>query len=105
MKFCVAYSVQYLFPSIIDVLMYIQFLKNSYASHVSMKNYISGARTWILQHRGVTQSFDSIEVGQMFSALDATTQHVPSPAYPLSSSDVKAVCEIIDSHSSIPMAV
>lgn len=105
LKFCVTYNVQHLSPSVIDLLMFIQFLKNSFASPVSVKNYMSGARTWILQHRGYIQSFESIEVKQMFAALDSTSQHVPSPAYPLSSTDIKTVCDYIDVNPFVPLSV
>lgn len=99
------YNVTYLAPPIIDLLMYIQFLKNSFASHVSVKNYVSGARTWILQHKGIVHSFEAFEVKQMFAAIDSTSTHVPSPAYPLTTAHVKSVCDYIDSQGSIPLAV
>lgn len=86
-------------------MMFIQFLKNSFASQVSVKNYISGARTWVLQHRGYVNSFDSIEIKQMFAAVDATSTHVPSPAYPLTTSHVKCICDYIERYSNIPLAV
>lgn len=105
LKFCLYYNVQYLFPSIIDVLMYVQFLKNSFASAVSVKNYVSGARTWVLLHKGSIIAFDSHELKQMFAALDVTTQHVPSPAYPLAACDIKLVCDYIDSRPNIPLAI
>lgn len=85
--------------------MFIQFLKNSFASPVSVKNYMSGARTWIAQHKGTPHGFDSLEVKQMCAAVDATSNHVPSPTYPLKNSDVRTVCDYIDSHPGIPLAV
>lgn len=100
-----SYNVQYLSPPIIDLMMNIQFLKNSFASQTSVKNYLSGARTWVLQHQGSVQSFDSIEVKQMLAAIDATSVHVPSPAYPLTSDNVKHVCDYIASHPDVPLAV
>lgn len=105
LKFCIMYNVQYLSPPIINILMFIQFLKNSFDSHVSVKNYVSGARTWVLQHKGITDSFDSFEVKQMFGALEATSTHIPVPAYPLTISDVKIVCDYIDANNRIPLAV
>lgn len=105
LKFCVSYNVPYLSPPIIDLMMYIQFLKNSFVSQVSVKNYVSGARTWVLQHQGTIFSFDSIEVKQMLAAIDATSVHVPSPAYPLTSSDIKQVCQFIDARPGLPLAV
>lgn len=86
-------------------MMYIQFLKNSFASQVSVKNYVSGAKTWVLQHKGAPNSFESIEVKQMLTAVDVTSTHVPSPAYPLTADHVKLVCDYIDLHSNIPAAV
>lgn len=105
LKFCVAYNVQYLSPPISDLIMYIQFLKNSFASQVSVKNYVSGARTWVQLHKGSICNFDSLEVKQMFAAVDATSSHVPVPAYPLTSGDIKLICDYVDSHSEIPLAV
>lgn len=86
-------------------MMYVQFLKNSFASQVSVKNYVSGARTWILLHQGCVASFDSIEVKQMFAAIDATSLHVPTPAYPLTADVIKLICDYIDSNSQIPMCI
>lgn len=105
LKFCVVYNVQCLNPSIIDVLMFIQFLKNSFASHVSVKNYVSGARTWVAHHKGCCNSFDTPEVKQMFAAVDAVSDHVVTPAYPLSASDIKIVCDYIETQSGIPLCV
>lgn len=85
--------------------MFIQFLKNSFSSSVSVKNYVSGARTWVLQHKGSTNGFDSHEVKQMFAAVDVTSHHIPSPAYPLTSNDIKLVCDYIQSCPDIPLAV
>lgn len=86
-------------------MMFIQFLKNSFASQVSVKNYVSGARTWVLQHRGCVNGFDSIEIKQMFAAVDATSTHIPSPAYPLTVSHVKCICDYIDNCLTVPPAV
>lgn len=105
LKFCITYQIHYLCPTIIDVMMFIQFLKNSFRSPVTVKNYFSGARTWIQQHRGFIQCFDAIEVKQMFAAVDSTSNHVVSPAYPLSSSQIKLVCDFIDSTSTVPLAL
>lgn len=85
--------------------MYIQFLKNSFASQISVKNYVSGARTWVQLHKGSICSFESLEVKQMFSGLDATSVHVSAPAYPLTSADIKLLCDYLDAHSEIPLAV
>lgn len=105
LRFCVAYDVNYLAPTVIDILMYIQLLKNSFASQISVKNYVSGARTWILHHKGSVLSFEAAEIKQMLAAVDVTSQHVPCPAYPLSPSDVKLVCDNIDSHPTTPLAI
>lgn len=105
LKFCVAYNVHYLSPLISDLMMYVQFLKNSFASQVSVKNYVSGARTWVQLHTGDTRNFDSLELRQMFAGLDATTLHVPVPAYPLTAVDIKMICDYIDSHPELPLAI
>lgn len=105
LKFCVVYNVEYFTPPIIDLLMYIQFLKNSFASEMSVKNYMSGARTWVLLHNGAVTSFDSIEVKQMFAAIDATSNHVPNPAFALTSDHIKLVCDFIEFSPQVPLAI
>lgn len=52
-KFAVLYNVDYLSPSPTHVCMYAQYLANKFASVSSVKNYMSGARTWILDHGGM----------------------------------------------------
>lgn len=41
----------------------------------------------------------------MFTAIDVTSSHIPTPAYPLTSSHVKTVCEYIDSNLNVPLAI
>lgn len=82
--------------------MYLQFLKNSFASTVSIKNYLSGAKYWISHHGGNIKSFESHEVKEMLSAVSTLSNHVPTQAYPITSQDVKKICDYIDLNPSTP---
>lgn len=79
-KFCLFYAVNYIHPKIVDILMYIQFLVNTLSSPTSIKNYLSGARGWVLRHNGLSSNFEAIKVKEMLSAVENTLTHVPNPA-------------------------
>lgn len=84
--------------------MYIQFLKNSFSSPSSVKNYVSGSRIWIVQHAGNPSSFDSLEVKEMLNAVSTLSTHVPMQAYPLTPNDIRSVCDYIDTNPTVPLA-
>lgn len=85
--------------------MYLQFLRNSFNSPSSVKNYLSGSKIWLLHHGGNTLSYHSIEVKEMVSAVVNLSDHNPQQAYPLTPQDVKVVCDFIHVNPSVPHAV
>lgn len=82
--------------------MYVRFLAKSFKSPVSTKNYLAGAKTWVQSHVGNTYAFSSPQVHEMVQAILKTSNHGPSPAFPLSPNDLEIICNFIDCHSWIP---
>lgn len=58
--FAVLYDLNPLKPSSSQLCMFTQYLKNSFAAPATVKNYLSGARTWIAEHGGDLTPFGSI---------------------------------------------
>lgn len=85
--------------------MYTQFLANSHASPATVRNYLSGAKTWVQHHMGNPLPFQSYEFSNMFKSVSSASTHVPSQAAPLSPIDIKIICNFLDSHRLFPKAV
>lgn len=83
-KFMVAYGLNYLSPEISDLAMYYQFLSNTFKSPATVKNHVSGAKTWVQLHQGNIQHFVAQELGLMSKSIVERSEHVPNPAAPLS---------------------
>lgn len=67
-KFCIMNHVDLLNPTIPDLIMYVQFLKNSFMSPGTAKNYLSGSRIWVTHHRGNSLSYEVMR-SKKFSQL------------------------------------
>lgn len=85
--------------------MYIQFLANTYPAPNTIKNYISGARNWIIAHNGNDSAFASYGAASVLSYNIKKSPHVQAQAYPISLTDLKHICEFIDSSYNVPLAV
>lgn len=105
LKFCVAYSIDFLHPSILDVALYTRFLGNSFAAPGTIKNYLSGAKCWVGFHRGTTGAFGATEPGDILKHISSTSSHVTAPALSLSPKEIKIICDFIDKRPVIHKAV
>lgn len=104
-KFMILYHFNYLNPSVADISMYSQFLANSFSSPATVRNYISGAKTWVQHHMGNIQSFLSYELSSMLKHVTSSSDHIPSHAAPLSSDQIKLICTFIDNTGMFPAVV
>lgn len=104
-KFMLTYNLNYLAPTVADVSMYAQFLVNSFSSPATVKNYISGAKTWTQHHLGNISSFESPQLATLVKSFVSSSEHVPTQAAPLSPADIKNICRYIDSNPSIPKVI
>lgn len=101
----IVYGFNYLNPSVAEISMYSQFLANSFSSPASVRNYLSGAKTWVQHHIGNVQSFQSYELSSMLKHVTSTSQHVPVQAAPLAPHHIKIICNFLDRNSNFPVAV
>lgn len=108
-KFMLSYDFPFLSPSVTQLAMFTQFLANSFPSPATVKNSVSGAKTWLSLHGGDTSAFFSLEAFMMSKAISASSKHVPSPASPLTPEDIHNICIFIDnqvgSHPAVKAAI
>lgn len=98
LTFAIYYDVNYLQPTILDASMYTKYLANSFISAASVSNYISGARHWILHHKGDPSSFNSAESSSVGKFCQKSSRHVPNQAPPLTPDHIRTVTSWIDIH-------
>lgn len=101
--FAVHYGFNPLCPTSTDLCMYVEFLKNSYSAPTTVKNYLSGAKTWLSEHGGNVSSFTSFEYGQIFSGLSKRSTHVPARAAPLGWDHIRTIAAFFDRTPAIPL--
>lgn len=85
--------------------MFSQYLANNHTSISSVKNYLAGAKNWVLQHNGSIQSFLSHEISLMNKSIAKDDVHVVKRAQPLSWQDIETICIFLDSANNVPLAV
>lgn len=85
--------------------MYTKYLANSFISPATVNNYISGARHWIQSHKGDNSSSNSHESQAVGKSCSKASNHVPSPAPPLTPALLKIICRFIDTYSEVGSAV
>lgn len=103
--FALTYNIDFLSPSISDLVMYTRYMANSYTSPSSTKNYMSGAKYWVITHGGDPSAFASIEVAEILKAITAESNHVPRQAPPLLPSDIRVICAYLDANPNFYAAI
>lgn len=104
-KFMLSYQFPFLTPSVPQLAMFTQFLANSFPSPATIKNSMSGAKTWVTLHGGDIGAFTSLEANLMSKSISTTSTHVPGPALPLTPSDIRLVCQAIDNQPGSHLAI
>lgn len=105
LSFAVMYKVPFLAPSVTQACMYLQLLANKHAAPTTIKNYISGARTWIQEHAGYVDSFLSPQFTQLLKGLVKKSTHVPRQAPALSPDHIKIICRFLDNTPSASLSI
>lgn len=105
LSFALSYHIDYLRPSVLAVAMFIQFLANSYKAPATIRNYISGARSWVNFHGGSDAAFASHEAHSVLKYNVNKSNHKPVQAFPLEVSHVTTICKFIELNSAVPLAV
>lgn len=104
LKFSIMYKVPFLQPSVTQVCMFAQHLANIHAAPSSVKNYLSGAKTWVSEHCGAVHPFLSPQLAQLVKGFTKNSPHVPSRAPPLQPHHIRAICRLLDQSPSAPLA-
>lgn len=102
--FAVSYHFDPLAPTSTELCMYVQYLKNSFAAPTTVKNYLSGAKTWMAEHGGNITPFSSFEYQQLYAGITKRSQHIPKRAAPIGWQHVKIIARFLDSCPSAPYA-
>ena len=82
-------------PSVLDILLYAQFLANSLKSPASVKNYISGAKTFLQQQGASVAPFSSPLLINLFKGITKLSAHIPIPAPVIDLPRLKHMCDIL----------
>ena len=81
-------------PSMYNVMRYIAHLYSFLKSAGAINNYLSGARTWVLLHKGDTTNFDLYPVTLVKRGAYKLLSHKPIKALPLLVTD-KRYCHFL----------
>lgn len=85
--------------------MYVQWLANCHSSPSTIKNYLSGAKNWVLEHKGSVNEFFSHEVAKMVKSVTKHSQHVVRRAAPIFPNHLVIICSYCDYNLTIPLCV
>ena len=95
MTFMLAFKFDYARPHVTALLMFLQCLANTYKNLTSIKNYLSGAKHFVISIAGDPTAFQSQELSNMLRALLRLSSHIPRQAPELSLQCLKDVSDIL----------
>lgn len=104
-KFSLIVGFHHLAPSITHVCMFAQSLANKHVAPNSIKNSISGAKTWVMEHGGQIDAFLSHQLGLLVKGFAKHSSHVPSRAAALAPHHIRLICDMLDATPSAPLGV
>ena len=94
-SFMLRYGRNPMTPTLNDFLMYVQCLANSLRDVRSVKNYLSGARTYITTAGGDPSRLNSPMLSVMLRGVARLSTHTPDPAPALSATYVRQLCDLL----------
>ena len=90
--FMLAYDFDYVSPSLTSCLLYIQCLANSFKNMTSVRNYLSGAKTFLTAAGGDPAPLSAPLVATVIRGAARLSTHVASPAPPLGRDALLGLC-------------
>ena len=90
-KFALSNGIDYYNPDVYDVAMYTAHLATRLTPG-SLKNYLSGAKTWVVEMGGSPAPFLHPIVAGIIQGAVRTTSHVPSTKLGLTPAEVAVIC-------------
>lgn len=103
--YAVKYNVPFLSPQTVHVCMYSQYLANKFDSLSSVKNYMSGACSWVVEHGGNPHAFFSCEQSKMLKSLSKDSTHEVKRAFPWSLQHIFMIVNYLDKARNAPLCV
>ena len=92
---CFHMTCPHLSPLVIHVLLYTQFLANAFKNITTIKNYLSGAKTFVTQAAGDPSSFTSPLIANMVRGVAHISMHIPEQALPIPLQALKTACDLL----------
>lgn len=99
LSFMLEYGLDYRDPSPVDVLMYVQLLKNSGRTMGTIKNYLSGAKLYLMERGFSGASFSHHMVVTFLKGVDRVSTHVVTQAVPVPTNYIINACVLLRSLS------
>lgn len=90
--FMLAFGLHVFQPSVTDILMYIQLLRNSRKTVGTIKNYLSGAKAFIMERGYSGLSFIHPQVITFIKGAERNSDHVPQPAVAIPARTIVQAC-------------
>ena len=82
-------SFEYKFPTLSAILMYVQYLANLHKNIRSVKNYASGAKSYVRHVAGDCSPFDSYVLINLIKGIARLSSHIPSRPLTLTAVDLR----------------
>lgn len=100
LSFTLEYGLDYTQLSPVEVLMYIQLLKNSNKTPGTIKNYLSGAKLYLMERGFSGTSFMHPMVVNFLKGTDRLSTHVITQAVPIPTNFILKACALLRGFSS-----
>ena len=94
-SFMLTYSFEYLNPSPTEILLYAQCLANSFVSPATHKNYLSGAKTFVIQAGGNPIAFQSPLLQNFLKGVSRLSNHHTHQAPEIPLPVIKQLCDLL----------
>ena len=94
-KFCLHNNYSYLHPTLVQTCCYIQHLANTMSSPATVKNYISGVKSWLGSHGGDPSPFTTPEALAVVRGAERLSTHVPFQAPELTPADIMIISDYL----------
>ena len=95
-KFCLQNDYSYLYPSLVQTCCFIQHLANIMSAPATVRNYISGVKSWLVAHGGDPAPFNSPEAQAVTKGAARLSSHIPSKAPALTPQDIMCIADYLD---------
>ena len=95
MTFMIMCGFSVFYPDLLSILLYAQFLNNSFKSVQSIRNYMSGVKIFLSDRDYPVANFQNSAVKKLVKGFERLSSHVPQRAPALSTKTIKRVCDIL----------